>query len=98
MLMPNATMNRDLPSTSVSYPSTLRPPDFDALLKVSISSKEFNPELVKKINQSMYDFAMSTFYATNSHGAVVKSYVRDTGFMSKQTWPGWTPEKTWLDK
>jgi peptide/nickel transport system substrate-binding protein len=94
----NATLNRDVPSTSVSYPSTLRPPELDGLIAVSSTSIDFNPELVKKVNQSMYDFAMQTFYATNSHGAVVKSYVRDTGFMTKQTWPGWTPEKTWLDK
>jgi peptide/nickel transport system substrate-binding protein len=95
---PNATMNRDLPTTSVSYPSTLRSPNFDELLRASITSKDFDPELMKKINQSISDFAMTTFYATNSHGAVLKSYVRDTGFMSKQTWPGWTPEKAWLDK
>ena len=95
---PNATLSRDLISTSPSYPSLLRTTDYNNLLQASINSKTFDPELIKKVNQYMYDNAMMTFLWSNSHVLVLQPYVRDTGFMSLQTWPQWQPANTWLDK
>jgi peptide/nickel transport system substrate-binding protein len=95
---PNASLSRDLVSTSPSYPTTLKPAEFDKLVQASIGSKEFDPDLIKKVNQYMYDNALSTYLFDNARGAVLQPYVRDTGFMSMQTWPGWQPANVWLDK
>jgi peptide/nickel transport system substrate-binding protein len=95
---PNATLTRDFVTTSPSYPTLLRTADFNNLVQATVNSKTFDPELIKKVNQYIYDTAMITFLWGNSHVIIVQPYVRDTGFMSMQTWPLWQPANTWLDK
>jgi peptide/nickel transport system substrate-binding protein len=95
---PNATLSRDLASTSPSYPTLLRTPEYNNLVQATINSKTFDAELVKKVNQYIFDNAMITFISSNSHVIVLQPFVQDTGFMTLQTWPQWQPANVWLDK
>jgi hypothetical protein len=95
---PNATLSRDFVTTSPSYPVLVRTGEFNDLVQASINSKLYNPELIKKVGQYMYDTAMVTFLWSNSHVIILKPYVRDTGFLTLQTWPLWKPADVWLDK
>ena len=95
---PNATLSRDFISTSPSWSTLLRTPDFNSLVQASVNSKTYDPELFKKVNQYMYDTAMMTFLWGSEHVTILQPYVRDTGFLSLQTWPLWQPANTWLDK
>jgi len=94
----NNSFERYWSQDSAHCPSMLKTDEFQKLFLDSKHSKEFNPEKMKKAVKYLYDNALVLPLYTITRGHVLKPYVNDTGFYSKQTWPGWEPANVWLDK
>jgi peptide/nickel transport system substrate-binding protein len=99
-LQANANVSlRDLVvQNSVMLVSTLRPAELEKLFLASAATREYDPALVQKIIQFIFDDAMFMPLYGVPGGTVVNPSVHDTGFGSWQSSSGWEPADLWLSK
>ena len=76
----------------------LKTDEFQKYFNDSLHSASFEPALAQKMIRYLYDNALVIPLYQITRGAVLKNYVHDGAFYSKQAWPGWEPENIWLDK
>jgi ABC-type transport system substrate-binding protein len=99
-LQANANVSlRDLVvQNSVMLVSTLRPAELEKLFLASAAAREYDPALVQKVIQFIFDEAMFMPLYGVPGGTVVHPNVHDTGFGSWQSSSGWEPADLWLSK
>jgi peptide/nickel transport system substrate-binding protein len=95
---PNTTITREISKSSPFFASLLKTDEFDALYQASLTSKEYDPALMQKIVQYIFDNAMVNYLWTVSRGDALYPYVHDTGLYSLQAWNFWHPGDAWLSK
>jgi peptide/nickel transport system substrate-binding protein len=81
-----------------NYPTMIKGGPLEDMYMASLTSKSYDPALMQKIIQYLYDNALETNLWTISHANLVQSYVHGGNFMSQQSWPGWIPESAWISK
>jgi peptide/nickel transport system substrate-binding protein len=84
--------------TAAYYPSMDKTNDSAALLSAVKSSREYDPALMKKFNQYIYDTTMVNPLFGTSRGHIMQKYVKDTGMYAGSGWTKWSPENAWLNK
>ena len=72
--------------------------DMEKMYTASLAAKTYDPALMQKMIQYLYDNALQTNLWVIPRGYLVQPYIHDTGFMSQQSWPIWIPENAWLSK
>jgi ABC-type transport system substrate-binding protein len=80
------------------YNSLARSDDFMKLIQASINSVDFDPTLAQKVTRYIYDNALINCLYATPRGAVMRDYVKDTGFLAGQSWPIWYPADVWFNK
>jgi peptide/nickel transport system substrate-binding protein len=94
----NNSISRYYTKAAANYPSMIKGGPLEDMYTASLTAKTYDPALMQKIIQYLYDNALETNMWTVSHANLVQSYVHNGGFMSQQTWPGWIPETAWISK
>jgi ABC-type transport system substrate-binding protein len=94
----NSSFSRYFVRDSGWCPSMLKTDEFQKYFNDSLHSASFEPALAQKMIRYLYDNALVIPIYQITRGAVLKNYVHDGAFYSKQAWPGWEPENIWLDK
>ncbi len=94
----NTTITREIAKSSPFFASLLKTDEFDALYQTSLTSREYDPALMQKIVQYIFDNAMVNYLWTVSRGDVVYPYVHDTGLYTLQAWNFWHPGDAWLSE
>ena len=94
----NMSFARYFARSAPNCPSMLKTDELEKLFHDSLHSASFEPELAKKMVRYLYENALVIPVYEITRGAVLKDYVHDGGFYSKQAWPGWEPANLWLDK
>ena len=77
-------------------PCIIKTDAFDAQWAESLNTKAYDAERVQAMVQYLYDNALACCLWTVNHANFCQSYVHGGGWMSMQTWPGWTPENAWM--
>jgi peptide/nickel transport system substrate-binding protein len=94
----NNSMDRYWVKSSAMFPSVDKTDELQNLHLASVAAKDFDPALEQKVIRYLYDNALCLPLWAGSRGDVIKPFVKDTGFYTLQTWTGWKPYQTWLDK
>jgi peptide/nickel transport system substrate-binding protein len=94
----NNSMARYYIKSATNYPNMIKSAEFDTMYMTSLTSKNYDPALMQKMIIYLYDNALVNGLWTINHANICQSYVHDGGFMSMQTWPGWTPDTCWMEK
>jgi peptide/nickel transport system substrate-binding protein len=94
----NNSVGRYFIKSTPFYPCIIKSDTFDAMYTSSLAEKTYNPVSVQKMTQYIYDNAISTCLWTINHAEFLQPYVHGGGFMSLQSWPGWTPDNIWMSK
>jgi peptide/nickel transport system substrate-binding protein len=94
----NSAMGMYWAQTANFYPSVTKSDELQAMHLASLASKDFDPALEQKVIRYIYDNALTLPLWAGVRGDVTKTFVKDSGFYSLQSWPGWKPYNTWLDK
>ena len=71
--------------------------ELDALFERSASTKELEPQLMRKTTQYIFDTAMFTTLYLPPRVSVLKPFVRDAGLFTQDWHMGWEPANAWLD-
>jgi peptide/nickel transport system substrate-binding protein len=94
----NNSFSRYFLKVSANYPSMIKGGALEDMFTASLTAKTYDPALMQKMIQYLYDNALETNLWNISHANLVQPYVHGGGFMSQQTWPGWVPETAWISK
>jgi hypothetical protein len=94
----NSSFSRYYVQNASNYPSMLKTDEFQQLYIQSRQSIEYDPAKVQKMIRYLFDNALVTPLYAIKRGDVLQTYVHDTGFYTKQAWPGWNPSDVWLSK
>ena len=94
----NNSIDRYYAQTSPMFPSINKTDELQSLHLASLATKDFSPAAMQKVIQFLYDNALIAPLWAGARGDVVKPYVKDSGLYTQQTWVGWKPYQTWLDK
>jgi len=94
----NNSIARYFIKASPYWPCIIKSDAFDALYNKSLASPAYDPAAIQTMTQYLYDNAISSCLWTINHANLCQPYVHDGGWMSLQTWPGWTPENAWMSK
>jgi ABC-type transport system substrate-binding protein len=94
----NNSFGRAFSQTTQTSRSMLKTDEFEKYYNDSLHSAQFEPALAQKMIRYLYENALVLPLYSISRGVILKNYVHDGGFYSKQTWPYWEPANLWLDK
>jgi peptide/nickel transport system substrate-binding protein len=94
----NNSIDRYFAQTSPMFPSIAKTDEMQSLHLASLAARDFSPTAMQKEILYMYDNALVLPLWAGARGDVIKPFVKDSGFYTQQTWPGWKPYQTWLDK
>lgn len=85
--------------TAPFFPSVKKTDELQAMITASLSSRDYDPELVKKILRYINEEAMFLSLYCITRGHAVQPYVHDTGMDSTlQALMSFTPADTWMSK
>jgi peptide/nickel transport system substrate-binding protein len=90
-----AMWTMDNPNLHVSVDKTA---DLYALYRASLTSTNYDPALVQKCVQYIYDDDMITPIYAIQRGVVMQNYVEDAGFSTHSLFWLWNPAVAWLNK
>jgi peptide/nickel transport system substrate-binding protein len=95
---PNVSLRDLVVQTSIMGVSMLRTAELEDQFLASAAAKEYDPALVQKVIQLIFDEAtFLTIYGVPG-GTVSQPYVHDAGFNTGQTSSAWEPADLWLSK
>jgi peptide/nickel transport system substrate-binding protein len=94
----NSACNMVWAPTAMYFPSVMKSDALKKLLDTSAASKEYDPALVKKYLQYMFDDAMFNPVYCIIRGVATTSKVHDTGFLKGYGPSTWDPGAAWISK
>ncbi|HSW57740.1 MAG TPA: ABC transporter substrate-binding protein [Dehalococcoidales bacterium] len=94
----NNSIERSWTKSAAQFPSVDKSDELQSLHLASLAAPAFEPALIQKVLRNLYDNALFLPLWAGSRGHVLKPFVKDTGFYTLQSWPGWKPYNTWLDR
>jgi peptide/nickel transport system substrate-binding protein len=93
-----SSMDSYFSQTAAFFPSLIRSDEYQAMHIVSLTSKNYDPELAKKEVRYLSDNAIVAPLWAGSRGDVMQNYVMGTGMYKQSSWVWWDPANTWLNK
>ena len=85
--------------TAPFFPSVKKTDELQAMINASLTSRDYDPELVKKILRYINDEAMFLSLYCITRGHAMQPYVHDSGMDNTlQALMSFTPADTWLSK
>ncbi len=94
----NNSIDRYFATTSPMFPSIAKTDALQQLHLASLASKDFSPSAEQQVIRYLYDNALVLPLWAGSRGDAVQPFVKDSGLYTQQTWTGWKPYQTWLNK
>jgi peptide/nickel transport system substrate-binding protein len=94
----NSACNMVWAQTAMFFPSVAKSNALQQLLDASTSTKDYDPTLVKKYIQNMYDDVMFNPVYCIIRGVATTSKVHDTGFLKGYGPSTWDPGSAWISK
>jgi len=94
----NSASNMVWAQSAMFFPSVAKTGDLQKLLDASTASKDYDPALVQKYIQYMYDNTMFNPVYCIIRGVATTANVRDTGFLKGYGPSTWDPGSAWISK
>jgi peptide/nickel transport system substrate-binding protein len=92
----NSACNMVWAQTAMFFPSVLKSDALQKLLETSTASKDYDPALVQKYIQNIYDDVMFNPVYCIIRGVATTSKVHDTGFLKGYGPSTWDPGSAWI--